>query len=497
MKRCVIYTRKSVAFRLDIAYNTLESQEDICKRFIQQRRSEGWRYLRTYCDAGASGGSRDRAALKALQDAARCGEFDCVVVFKMDRLARKIRDFVCLLDELGECGVDVVSVTENFDFSGPMGKAQRVLLGVFAEWERENLRERCREWAESARMKGYYLGSLPPFGYVWENRLLKPEPERAEVVRELFRRYATGEGAHQLATDLNERRVAKRARGGKPAAPWHSSNVLGILHNPVYTGYIRCRGQLFEGVHVPLIDRDMWAQVQTRLAKNRGEMRSRLSKPGPGYTYALRGLLRCGVCGRLMRCMHSPGRKPAGRYYVCSTRHYGGKAGCHNPWLPADKVEALLCNYVENMPPRHKKLLYASCLPENGRAMKAAPTAEQLFHTLMTKAVYNGLTHTLELYLQLAPDGVPWGSPPDGIVRLLLPWKNKQGAGDTVKSAPSRQAVNMANALLLEELLAAGSYRSIQELANAVRLSKASVVRKLKLLNRPTEEIEQILLGER
>ena len=113
MRRAVIYSRKSVFKGLDQKYNSLEAQEDMAKSFIHSHTAEGWIYLRTYSDAGLSGSNTNRPALQELLAAARRKEFEMLVVFKLDRLARNQRDFLNLLDELAQNGVEVASVSEQ------------------------------------------------------------------------------------------------------------------------------------------------------------------------------------------------------------------------------------------------------------------------------------------------------------------------------------------------------------------------------------------------
>lgn len=103
-KRVVIYSRKSVFKGLDQVYNSLEAQEDMARSFIHSHSAEGWVYLRTYSDAGLSGSNTNRPALQQLLAAAEQREFDMLVVFKLDRLARNQRDFLNLLDELADAG---------------------------------------------------------------------------------------------------------------------------------------------------------------------------------------------------------------------------------------------------------------------------------------------------------------------------------------------------------------------------------------------------------
>ena len=81
--------------------NSLEAQEDMAKSFIHSHGAEGWTYLRTYSDAGLSGSNTNRPALQKLLAAARRHEFEMLVVFKLDRLARNQRDFLNLRATMG------------------------------------------------------------------------------------------------------------------------------------------------------------------------------------------------------------------------------------------------------------------------------------------------------------------------------------------------------------------------------------------------------------
>ncbi len=500
MKRCVIYNRKSVRMRLDIEYNSLESQEDICKRFIEQRRTEGWEYSRTYCDAGVSGGSTERPALQEMLVAARRRQFDCVVVFKLDRLARRFRDFVLMLEELAEHGVEVVSVTENFDCSGAMGKALRGMLGIFAELEREFLRERVQERADAARMKGLYLCGIPPFGYMKVNRRLQPDPLRAEAVHDMFTMCAEGIGATRIAEELNRRKVPKQKRGNQPDLPWRVDHVLTILHNPVYKGCVPCREELYQGVHEALVSAELWEQVQSRLAANKKKMQERLAHAGPRFTYPLKGLLVCGNCGHIMHGVHGGSAPKKRRSYCCPLRRHGGRHACDCLWLSAPRVERIMQEVLLHLPPEQMQVLLHTL--GNELPHDAQPTLGDMFQCLFSKIVLHSHSYMLELYMNVSPLGEPWSFPAlqgdKPTVQLdISELKPVEPAGRPRGQRPTMRAICMANAMKLERLLLSGSFESIRAMARALHLPHYILYRRLHMLNQAPEQIEELLFETR
>jgi len=106
-------------------------------------------------------GAADRALRQQLVDAARRREIDVVLVWRLDRWGRSVADLVSTLQELIVLGVGFVSLTEALDLTTPTGRAMAGLLAVFAEFEREILRERVRAGLDHARQQGKRLGRPP------------------------------------------------------------------------------------------------------------------------------------------------------------------------------------------------------------------------------------------------------------------------------------------------------------------------------------------------
>ena len=107
----------------------------------------------------ASGGRWDRPQLHRLLDQLRPG--DVVVVWKLDRLSRSLRDVLMIMDRLGEAGAGFRSLTEAIDTTTPAGRMMMQMVGAFAEFERAMLRERTQAGLEAARRKGRVGGRRP------------------------------------------------------------------------------------------------------------------------------------------------------------------------------------------------------------------------------------------------------------------------------------------------------------------------------------------------
>jgi DNA invertase Pin-like site-specific DNA recombinase len=145
----------------------------------------------------ASGDNTERPAFQELQEAIFNGDLQTVVVWKLDRLSRSLRDGINVLADWCDRGLRVVSVTQQIDFNGTLGKMlAAVLLGV-AEMEQETRRERQAVGIEAAKKRGVYKGRKP--------NTFKAKPERARKLRE------QGLKDHEIATALGvTRRTVQR-----------------------------------------------------------------------------------------------------------------------------------------------------------------------------------------------------------------------------------------------------------------------------------------------
>ena len=99
-------------------------------------------------------------SMRLMRDARR-GRFDVVLVWASDRIARSVRHFLEVLDELNHLGIEFVSFRENIDTSGPLGRAIVVIIGAIAELERNLIVERVRAGMRRAKLEGRHIGRRP------------------------------------------------------------------------------------------------------------------------------------------------------------------------------------------------------------------------------------------------------------------------------------------------------------------------------------------------
>src|SRR5499433_1518085 len=323
-KRCEIYTRKA------------------CEAFVQSQRHEGWRPLTAhYDDGGYSGGTLDRPALQQLLADIRAGKVQIVVVYKVDRLTRSLTDFAKLIELFDAHGVSFVSVTQQFNTTTSMGRLMLNVLLSFAQFEREVTGERIRDKIAASKKKGLWMGGSPPLGYRASDRALVIDPAEAETVRRIFALYRelgcvrrVKDEADRLGLRTKRRTTANGAECG--GAPFSRGHLYRLLSNPIYTGRIAHKGQLYPGQHPALIDDETWTSVRDRLAASAGAQRRRPKAAEPSL---LAGLL-VDAQGQRLTPSHAVKKGRRYRYYISATLITATESdGVQNGRLAAREIE--------------------------------------------------------------------------------------------------------------------------------------------------------------
>ncbi len=151
MKRAVLYLRVSTVDQHP------ETQMYDLRQMASQR---GFEIVREYSDT-ISGAKAKRPGLDQLMADARKHRFEVVLVWAFDRMARSVRHFLEILDELNHLSIEFVSFRENIDTGGPLGRAMVVIVGAIAELERSLIVERVRAGMRRARLEGRHIGRKP------------------------------------------------------------------------------------------------------------------------------------------------------------------------------------------------------------------------------------------------------------------------------------------------------------------------------------------------
>ncbi len=271
--RCAIYTRKSTEDGLEQEFNSLHAQREACEAYVLSQRHEGWTLIPDeYDDGGFSGGSMARPGLQRLLADVETGRVDVIVVYKVDRLTRSLADFAKIVERLDAKEASFVSVTQAFNTTTSMGRLTLNVLLSFAQFEREVTSERIRDKIAASKKKGLWMGGPVPLGYVVKDRKLVVEPTEAEQVRHIMRRYV-GSGSSTillavLAADGVRTKIQRQTSGPhRGGIPFARGSLFHLLKNPVYRGMIVHKGQAYPGEHEPIVDEELWNEVQSRLAE--------------------------------------------------------------------------------------------------------------------------------------------------------------------------------------------------------------------------------------
>jgi DNA invertase Pin-like site-specific DNA recombinase len=126
----------------------------------QMAAQRGYEVVHQYADR-ISGAKARRPGLDELMRDARRGRFDVVLVWASDRIARSVKHFLEVLDELNRLGIEYISLRENIDTGGPLGRALIVIVAAIAELERSLIIERVRAGMRRAKLEGQHIGRRP------------------------------------------------------------------------------------------------------------------------------------------------------------------------------------------------------------------------------------------------------------------------------------------------------------------------------------------------
>ena len=352
--RCAIYTRKSTDEGLDQDFNSLDAQREAGEAFILSQRGEGLVTLpEHYDDGGFSGGNMERPALQRLLADIRAGAVDCVAVYKVDRLSRSLIDFSRIVETFEKNNVSFVSVTQQFNTTNSLGRLTLNILLSFAQFEREIIAERTRDKMSAARRKGKWTGGHPVLGYDIDPRggRLVLNAAEAHQVRAIYNLYLDYNAMLPVVNEIDLRGwrtkqwVTKRggANGGKP---FTKGLLYRLLTNPIYTGKVEYKGQIYDGEHEAIVAPEVWENVQKILQRNG---RSGGVEVRNNYGALLKGLLRCASCDAGMIHTYTAKGTRRYRYYVCEHAQQKGWANCETKSVSAPAIEAAVVQQIRRI----------------------------------------------------------------------------------------------------------------------------------------------------
>ena len=337
-----IYARVSTEEQATEGFS-IHAQKDKLTKYAE---SNDWIITDYYVDDGISGKNlTERPEVTRLLEDVKSGKINNVLVYKLDRLTRSVKDLIYLIELFDKHNCTFNSQTEKIDTSNAVGRMFVKIIGIFAEFERENLAERVTFGYEQKTKEGNYTNTNGVFGYdyIVGKGILGVNKIESYYVKKIYEWYLQGDSMIKIANRLRDEYVPTK-RGGH----WNQSTIQSILTNPLYIGKVRYgvkKQNKFEvdGKNItPLIDEETFNNVNN-LMKKRKKLHNKRFPSDDTYYFRI---LRCSKCGGLY---HAREQIQKGKKYITYTCNGHNNGTCTAPGFSHYKIENAFLNYLDNI----------------------------------------------------------------------------------------------------------------------------------------------------
>ncbi|KIL46200.1 recombinase family protein [Jeotgalibacillus campisalis] len=285
-----IYIRVSTEEQAKEGYS-ISAQREKLKAFCL---SQDWTDFRFYPDEGVSAKDLKRSEMQLMMKHIQEKKIDTVLVYRLDRLTRSVRDLHVLLDFFEQHGCTFKSATEVFDTTTAMGRLFVTIVGALSSWERENLGERV-QFGQIEKARQGEFAAPAPLGYDKINSKLHINEKEAEIVRDMVQRAIDGQSARQISNNFNERGVPT-IRGYR----WHIATILSILRNPALYGATRWKDEVIENTHEGIISKEEFLKLR-KIIQSRQNFKVRDVKS----IFIFQMKIECPTCKAKLTCERS------------------------------------------------------------------------------------------------------------------------------------------------------------------------------------------------
>lgn len=364
--KAALYTRVSTDEQVEKGFS-LDAQK---KRLMEYCLQNNYEIYKLYTDEGISGHSiTKRKSLQELIRDAKAKKFDCVIVYKTDRLSRNLLDLLTIKKELDEADVELIMSDESVDTSDDTGMAMFSIMGAFAELERKKI---CERLMSGKRQKMLSTGIKPkqgviPYGYIYDDinkKYVVDERYRNDIIK-VYELFISGKSFNYIAQYMAKNNL----NFGRAKTNWHASDVPRIIRNPIYKGWtgmsyyntvhysFKCDNEtlLVKATNVePIVSEEMWEK-----AKQIDAVKTKyFSRKHPTDKFVFAGLLYCNNCGYAILTNQSKERKlrTTGEfvkyyYYECNSRYklYNNEEKCKGFNINTDKFDKMFIDFINNM----------------------------------------------------------------------------------------------------------------------------------------------------
>lgn len=305
--KVAVYCR--VSTEKDDQVNSLAAQRRYFKEYID--RQPDWELYQIYADEGITGTStKKREQFNRMINDAHKGAYQLIITKEVSRFSRNILDTISYTRELKALGVGVLFMNDGISTLDPDAELRLSIMGSIAQEESRKTSSRVK-WGQTRQMERGVVFGRSLLGYDVKDGKLTVNPEGAELVRLIFRKYGLEKKSTSvIAKELRD--AGYRSLGG--SMQWRGSTLVKLLKNEKYVGDLVQKktitpdylthakkynhGQealiVIENHHEPIIDRELWNTVQEELKR-----RNRHNRKSAGHAerYAFSGKIKCGSCG--------------------------------------------------------------------------------------------------------------------------------------------------------------------------------------------------------
>ncbi len=310
--------------------NSISNQRKLLLGFLKKKQELAGNSTVQYVDDGYSGTGFERPGFVEMMDGVKKGKIQCIIVKDFSRFGR---DYIELGDYIEHIfpfmQVRFIAVNDGYDSEEYKGKTPDIdvpFRNLAYSLYSQDISDKIKSALDVRRKKGLYVGSIPLYGYQRDKEgFLTPDEETKGIVQRIYREYLSGTGLTELARKLNgegipspkQHKIYKGLLRGEKKKSFEGKNCFWlpttlhqILRNETYTGVLSSgaykSGPLgsgkrvfapeeervrVENAHPAIIDKDIFKEVQEKM---------HTKKHGEEKQFLLKGLVRCGECGRLM-----------------------------------------------------------------------------------------------------------------------------------------------------------------------------------------------------
>ena len=206
---------------------SLEEQKKIILDHVE---ANDWELVEMYTEKTESNhGQSQQPKLSEIISASNTGRFDAIVIARLDRLTRNIRQLNTLISEVCiKNGVELISIEEGLDTRNEAGELTVRIIDIVTKWDTKRISDRTREIIAKKRAKGERVGHAP-FGFTYQNKLLVAVENELKIVQLIRDQRNQGYSYHKIAKYLNDRKISSK-RGGI----WYAETVKTVFQNTIY-----------------------------------------------------------------------------------------------------------------------------------------------------------------------------------------------------------------------------------------------------------------------